>query len=56
MHNLTLLSSQDGETLLFQATFLGKLPDVPLLVERGAKLDAADKVASHHFPSLFHAS
>jgi ankyrin repeat protein len=49
----TLLSLQDGDTLLLQAALVGDLPNVKLLVERGAKLDATDRVASHHLARPF---
>jgi hypothetical protein len=42
VHSLTFLAVQDGHTSLFAASSLGKLPVVQFLVERGAKLEAAD--------------
>ena len=44
VHSLTLLSMQLGRTPLFAASVSGKLPVAQLLVERGAKLEAADNV------------
>jgi hypothetical protein len=51
LHSLTLLASQDGYTSLFAATESGHLPVVQFLVEQGANVDAARKVASHQSPS-----
>jgi ankyrin repeat protein len=45
LHSLTLLASQGGWTPLFWASNEGHLPIVEFLVERGAKVDAADEVA-----------
>ncbi len=51
LHSLTLLASQDGQTPLYMASYKGFLPVVQFLVERGAKVNAADKVASHQSAS-----
>ncbi len=54
LHSLTLLASQDGMTPLCKASSWDGdqlLPIVQFLVERGANVDAADKVASHKSPS-----
>ncbi len=47
LHSLTLLASQGGQTPLFAASEYGHLPVVKFLVEQGAKVDVADKVALH---------
>jgi ankyrin repeat protein len=51
LHSLTLLASQDGQTPLYWASRQGHLPIVEFLVERGANVDAATKVASHQSAS-----
>ena len=51
LHSLMLLASQNGLTPLYMASYVGHLPIVKLLVERGANVDAADKVASHQSAS-----
>jgi ankyrin repeat protein len=39
-----LLNMQDGQTSLYEASLNGNLPVVQFLVERGAKVEAANKV------------
>ncbi len=51
LQSLTLLASQDGETPLYAASEQGHLKIVEFLVELGANVDAARKVASHQSPS-----
>ncbi len=48
VHSLTLLASQNGA--LYQASGNGHLQVVEFLVERGAKVDSANKVASSRSP------
>ncbi len=44
VQSLMLLAMQDGRTSLYVASLKGHLPVVQFLVERGAKLEAANKV------------
>ncbi len=49
-HSLTLRASQDGNTPLLSAIHIGDTSTAQLLVERGANLDAANKVVVNHTP------
>ncbi len=52
-HSIFLLLQAVLSRDLLQATFSGDLPNVKLLVELGAKLDATEQVASHHLSRPF---
>jgi ankyrin repeat protein len=47
--NLSLRASQDGNTPLLSAIQKGDTSITGLLVERGANVDAANKVVFHHY-------